>query len=106
VQLEGVSGEVVELVGASAVRRIVEVVGGWGVDTEGFVGVVLGGGYYWFLWLVSEAGVGFKMKREGGGNRGTLTNLSVVDREAVDAFWDGAAPEFDIDVFLSEGFCL
>jgi hypothetical protein len=44
VQLERVCGEVVELVGAGAVRRVVEVVGG-GDDAQGFVGIVLGEGY-------------------------------------------------------------
>jgi len=47
VQLERVCGEVVELVGAGAVRRVVEVVGR-GDDAQGFIGVVLGEGY-WLL---------------------------------------------------------
>jgi hypothetical protein len=52
VQLERVCGEVVELVGAGAVRRVVEVVGR-GDDAQGLIGVVLGEGY-WLLWLESE----------------------------------------------------
>ena len=51
VQLERVCGEVVELMGPGAVRRAVEVVGRED-DAQGFIGVVLGEGY-WLLWLES-----------------------------------------------------